>query len=285
MNKKTRLAIFAAGTATLALAVAALIIFTPGNASNPLSEISAPSDSVTAPTAAQLATLPEARYDAVIGSLIPVTSTVELGAEAETYTLKHDAALYGVRDTHPIARLAAENFALERTTVIATRHSGDWTLILTPARRSLPSKSGGDAAAQTAAWIRTIDLTGKRAIDSAVTISVADETLAVRRGRTVTTFKIGVGMDTTPTPVNVTGYLQARYLDPTQGQSVHPIQLTSLHSRTVDEPLVGGRGGLIGIHYQIDNTGKVSHGCIRLTAAAITAVNDLPLGTPITITP
>lgn len=93
----------------------------------------------------------------------------------------------------------------------------------------------------------------------------------------------GIGAAATPTPTGVTGYLQARYLDPGQAQS-NPIQLTSLHSAAADEPYGGHDGGLIGVHFNTTATGTASHGCIRLAPAAITAVNALPVGTPITIT-
>jgi lipoprotein-anchoring transpeptidase ErfK/SrfK len=38
------------------------------------------------------------------------------------------------------------------------------------------------------------------------------------------------------------------------------------------------------VHFEEQSTGQISHGCIRLPADAITAVNALPLGTLITIT-
>jgi lipoprotein-anchoring transpeptidase ErfK/SrfK len=51
----------------------------------------------------------------------------------------------------------------------------------------------------------------------------------------------------------------------------------------MDEPYGGTDGGLIGLHYQDVASGAVSHGCIRLDADAIAAVDTLPLGTPITV--
>jgi hypothetical protein len=81
----------------------------------------------------------------------------------------------------------------------------------------------------------------------------------------------------------VTGYLEARYLDPAQNQSAHPVQLTSLHSSAADDPFGGDDGGLIGIHFEPVASGAVSHGCIRVRSAALDAVNALPLGTPVEI--
>lgn len=287
LKNRTRIAtVIAAGGTVVAIAVVIVVIaLKPHSNVRALKEVPVPVVTPDAtPSTAEIAELPEAKYDAVIGGLIAIAETDQLPATVDTYTLKHDAALYGADERTPVARLAAENFLAERTTVLAVKQIREWTLVLTPARQALPSKNGGTAAAQTAAWIRTGDLTGKRTIDSALTVSVSKQSLTVRTGGTTNTFAAGVGVDATPTPTEVTGYLQARYLDPAQGQSLYPIQLTSLHATTADEPLPGGTGGLIGVHYQTETDGKVSHGCIRLSTEAITTVNTLPLGTPITIT-
>lgn len=97
------------------------------------------------------------------------------------------------------------------------------------------------------------------------------------------TWPVGVGAPGTPTPIGVTGYLEARYRDAAQGQAEHPVQLTSLHSTAADEPFGGNDGGLIGIHFQASASGAVSYSCIRVPLEAIAAVNALPLGTLITI--
>lgn len=234
-------------------------------------------------SAEQVASLPEARYSAVIPGLIRYDST-DTATMTRTATLAKDVALYGAAQKTAVAHLSATNFLGDPTTVVPVRTDGPWTLILTPARQQLPSSVDGDAAAQTAAWVRSDVLTPGAALPSRVVVSVHEQTLSVVTGDDVATYQVGVGTKTTPTPTGVTGYLQARYLDPKQGQSVHPIELTSLHSAAKDEPFGGSDGGLIGVHFNTTSTGAVSHGCIRLTAEAITAVNRLPLGTPITIT-
>ena len=96
-------------------------------------------------------------------------------------------------------------------------------------------------------------------------------------------FPAGVGAGGTPTPTGVVGYVQARYLDPAQDQTVHPITLTTLHSSAADEPYGGDDGGLIGVHYESAARGAVSHGCVRLDGDAIDAVNALPLGTVVQV--
>lgn len=235
-------------------------------------------------SAAEVEALPEVRYDAVIGGLIPYTEA-EAAVDGR-YELRRDAALYGEDRRTAVARFAAADFLSEPSTVVVVAQDDDWSLVLTPARVALPSESNGDAPAQSAAWVRTADLEKTGDLPARVVISVADATLAIHEpGADPVVFAVGVGTPDTPTPTGVTGYLQQRYLDPSQGAATHPIQLTSLHATADDEPYGGSDGGLIGIHFNTDNDGAVSHGCIRLTAEAIDAVNALPLGTPVSIIP
>lgn len=229
---------------------------------------------------AALASLPPARYNAVIAGLVPFTSRA-VPLPTRTATISEDAPLYGADRTTPVARLDAVNFLGQPTVIVPVRADGDWTLILTPARQRLPSANGGHAPAQTAAWIRTSLLTTGAALPDHLVLSSKAQTLSIvsSEGTVVQTFPAGVGASGTPTPTGVVGYIQARYLDPAQEQTVHPINLTSLHSAAADEPYGGQDGGLIGVHYYPESTGAISHGCVRLATAAIDAVNRLPVGT------
>lgn len=253
----------------------------------PTTSASATSSSAayTAPSAAQLALLPEAKYDAVIGGLIPYYESTIPKVADESYTISADAALYGDDRAKPVARLAAKNFLGDPTVVVPVKVSGDWTMVMTPARQALPSASQGGAAAQSAAWIRRDLLHRNSALSDHVVISVGKQTVSIvgSDGKTVHDFPAGVGAGGTPTPTGVIGYIQARYLDPAQDQTVHPIQLTTLHSAAADEPYGGTDGGLIGVHYQAVARGAVSHGCVRLDGDAVDAVNALPLGTVVQI--
>jgi lipoprotein-anchoring transpeptidase ErfK/SrfK len=239
-------------------------------------------------SATAIAALPEVRYDAVVAGLAastdpPVNAT---GAADAAYSIAADTPIYGSDRMTPIARFSATNFLGKPTVVVAIETDGDWARVLTPARRALPSQSGGRAPAQTAGWIRTAALIDPVVLPRRIVVSLAAQTLTILAGQSVErTFRVGVGTPSTPTPHGVTGYLQARYLDPAQNQTRHPVQLTSLHSSTADEPFGGGDGGLIGAHYERTATGAVSHGCIRLSTAAIETVNSLPLGTLISIEP
>ncbi|MFZ7086685.1 L,D-transpeptidase [Curtobacterium sp. RRHDQ10] len=240
----------------------------------------------TAPAAAAVATLPEARYNAVLAGLIPYTGSTVSAASAHAATIDEDAPLYGDDRTVPVARLAAKNFLGNPTVIVPVRVDGDWTEILTPSRQQLPSAAGGHAAAQTAAWIRSSLLHEGTALTDHLAISVSKQTVSIvdASGTVSQSFPAGVGASGTPTPTGVVGYIQARYLDPAQGQTVHEINLTSLHSAAADEPYGGNDGGLIGVHYEPQATGDISHGCVRLSASAIDIVNTLPLGTLVEIT-
>lgn len=246
-----------------------------------------PTDSYSAPSASSLAALPEASYKAVIAGLIGYEVASAPTSAGSVYALVGDTAIYGAGAIGAVGRLPQKNFLGTATIVVPVHTSGEWTLILTPSRSTLPSAAGGLAPAQTAAWIRTAALADATPLNQTILVSVAAQTLSVvnRDGSVAAAFSVAVGAPATPTPTGVTGYLQARYLDPAQNESVHPIQLTSLHSAAADEPFGGHDGGLIGLHYFAANAGAISHGCVRLTTAAVDAVNALPLGTLVTLAP
>jgi lipoprotein-anchoring transpeptidase ErfK/SrfK len=237
---------------------------------------------------AEIEALPEARYNAVIAGLMAATDpSADAGRSAAiAYSIGTDTPIYGVDRITPVGRFGVNDFLGGPTVVVPIEMDGDWARVLTPARKVLPSESGGSAPAQTAGWIRAEALIDPTPLPRRILVSIAGQTLTIVAGETVEqTFRVGVGMPSTPTPHGVTGYLQARYLDPAQNQARHPVQLTSLHSTTADEPFGGSDGGLIGMHYERTATGAVSHGCIRLSSTAIEAVDALPLGTPISIVP
>jgi hypothetical protein len=238
-------------------------------------------------SAAQLAALPEARYDAVIAGLLPARGMAETDS---AYRLQNGTALYAADRATPVARLEARDFLGEPTVVVPVESSGDWMRVLTPARQRLPSggadASGAPAPAQTSAWIRAGALSSPTTVTARIVVSVSAQTLRIvgtRPSGGDRTWRVGIGAPGTPTPFGVTGYLEARYRDAAQGQAEHPVQLTSLHSEEADEPFAGSDGGLIGIHFQALSSGALSHGCIRVPADALAAVDALPLGTLITI--
>lgn len=253
----------------------------------PAASPSSPSANEPSTTSApvDLTTLPEARYDAVIPGLLAYSSPIVAELSRVAYSLRTDAPLAAEPGGAPVARFAAKNFLGQPTVVVRVALQGRWALVLTPARSVLPSQNGGTAPPQTAGWIPVDALERPVALPKRIVISVSRQELSIEAGGSIEqSFAVGVGSTSTPTPQGVTGYLQARYLDPEQNQDRYPVQLSSLHSAAADEPFGGSDGGLIGIHYQRSAAGAVSHGCVRLTADAVRAVDALPLGTPITIT-
>ena len=229
-----------------------------------------------------LAALPEAEYSAVISGLMPFDRTVTTDT---VFQLRADAPLFGAARTTPVARFAASDFLRQPSTVVGVERDGDWELVLTPARQQLPSAAGGSAAAQTAAWVPLTSLREVSTPTSRVVISTKDQSVSIvdTAGHVTHRFDAGVGTADTPTPTGVTGYLEQRYVDPSQGTGDHPIQLTSLHSGAADEPYGGHDGGLIGLHWNAAAAGAVSHGCVRLSADGVAAIDALPLGTLVTV--
>ncbi len=237
------------------------------------------------PTMAQVEKLPEARYNTVIDGLMPYQNASVPSASLTVYTINADTPIFGADQKVAVARFGFRDFLGNPTVVVPVKFHGPWVLVMTPARQTLPSRSAGNAPAQTVGWIRATAMTRMTTLTNRVVISLSTQTLSIlaTNGSVQRAFKVGVGTTATPTPSGVTGYLQARYLDPSQGESVYPIDLTSLHSSAADEPFGGKDGGLIGVHYFNVHDGAVSHGCVRLSEDAITAINKLPLGTSVTI--
>lgn len=237
-----------------------------------------------APSAAAIAALPEAKYNAVIPGLVAMAAGSDLNPATAVDKITADAPLYGDDRSKPVARFAAKNFLGQASVIVPLRRDGDWTLVMTPSRQTLPSKNP-KAPAQSAAWVRTSLLTQVQTLTRHIVVSVGAQTVSIvdDSGKTISTFAAGVGASETATPTGVIGYMEARYLDPAQNQTVYPIGLTSLHSTAADEPYSGHDGGLIGIHYEAVHSGNISHGCVRLDGPSITALDQLPLGTSVLI--
>src|ERR1700712_1016837 len=199
-------------------------------------------DDYQPPSADAVAALPEAKYDAVIPGLVAFSQS-SVAAPTASYHLTADAALYGADRTTPVARLAALNFLSQNTVVVPVQSDGPWSLVLTPSRQLLPSQNNANAPAQSSAWMRTSLLVKDADVVARIDGSPSKQTLTITEpGQPAAQFQVGVGAPDTPTPTGVTGYIQARYLDPEQGESVYPIQLTSLHSAVADNPYGGSDG-------------------------------------------
>jgi len=278
----------AAGAAVLT--IAALSACAPGTPAATTTPTSSRTPEATGPalppglTPSAIAALPAAVYDAVIPGLLAAPADPRI---THASSVAFDTPVYGADFATAVARVPAKDFLGKQTVVVPVETKGGWSMVLTASRQLLPSQAGDGvtAPAQTAAWLPTSALGASVPLSHRIVVSVSAQTLTITDadGKAEQTFPVGVGTAETPTPTGTTGYLQARYLDPAQGQTVHRIQLTSLHATAADEPYGGADGGLIGIHYQDVASGAVSHGCIRMGGDGIAAVDRLPLGTPITV--
>ncbi|MFC4243844.1 L,D-transpeptidase [Gryllotalpicola reticulitermitis] len=256
----------------------------PAGAARALPALPAAPRAAAAPlSAAQVAALPEAAYDQVIAGLVPVASTaveaVQLGA------LSAAAPLFDAAGTKPVARMQVAGPFGDPNPIVAIARTSDWALVLTPARQALPSTSAdGTAAAQSAGWMPTRYITGLGPAGARIRVDLGSRSLVIeRQGAPDQRFPVAIGAADTPTPTGVTGYLEARFVDSAAGTGTTPIQLTSLHTTTDDDPAGGRCGGLVALHWWPKASGAVSRGCLRLSPAALAAVDKLPLGTPITI--
>jgi len=289
MSVRTRLIAVAVALVVVAAAIVVVVLLmqpreaTAPDASTPPAPpaTSAPSpEPYSAPSAVDLGALPAAAatMEYVIGGLMPFNDGPIVD---RVYHLAADAPVYGEdRTAAPVARLDAVNFLREATVVVVSRFDGDWALVLTPARIALPSASQGTAPAQSAGWIRRDLLVESHAQTHRVIVDIAQRTATIQTwtGDTVETYPVGVGGLDNPSPTGTT-YIQARYLDPAQDQTVHRIQLTGAYSSESDAPWRGSAH--TGLHFSPDPASD-SHGCVRLTAEGIEAIDALPIGTVVT---
>lgn len=141
----------------------------------------------------------------------------------------------------------------------------------------LPSRPNGATA-----WVPAAGLQRAKT-QWAVQVSLSKGTITVTYdGKTRGTWDIGQGKPSTPTPAGET-FLLSGFVDP--NQSFSPvIYALGAHSDTLDS--YGGGPGTVAVHgwpTEAGREGKVSHGCIRVPAAALQMFAKLPTGTPVDI--
>lgn len=218
-------------------------------------------------SAAQLATLPQS-----------TTETSVKQAPVDLQSASEGRVINIAEDTAGFARPGAEAI-----TVIPSRQIGGDTWLPVVARKAnwlqvrLPSRPNGATA-----WIAD---TGQRTATTrwAVDIRLESGTMSIERdGKQVDSWPIGQGRSATPTPVGQT-FLLAGFVDPQQTFSP-VIYALGAHSETLDT--YGGGPGTVAVHgwpTQAGRTGQVSHGCVRVPAAALDSFAKLPAGTPVSI--
>lgn len=141
----------------------------------------------------------------------------------------------------------------------------------------------------TKGWVRAGDVT-VAPNQYRVRISLSDHTMVVNQGkRLVLEASIGLGADSTPTPVGhffVKELIQPPNPDGAYGAFVYGL---SAFSEVPGLENFNGGEGTIGIHGTNDPGSigaNVSHGCVRVSNDVVTTLTDfLPLGTPVEIVP
>ena len=137
----------------------------------------------------------------------------------------------------------------------------------------------------TRGWLPRSSLGGWSFVDTRLVIDRVRLTATLfRAGRAIFRAPVGVGAAGTPTPAG-TFYVRDRlrgFANPMYG----PLAFgTNARSPTLTDWPAGGYIGIHGTNSPELIPGRISHGCIRLTNAAILRLGALmPIGTPVTIT-
>ena len=216
----------------------------------------------------ELSRLPEATTYGTTGAA-PVDLTGR--SDGTVVTVDEAVAAFSRPGGPAVARIPKTQLGLETWLPVLERAPG-WS------RVRLPSRPNGATA-----WVPDDRL---RAAHTtwAVQIDLGSERLTVTHdGSALGSWAIGHGMDDTPTPVGET-FLLASFTD--RNQSYSPVIFaTGSHSDTLDG--YGGGPGTVAVHgwpTRSGRLGEVSHGCVRVPAAALEQFRKMPLGTPISIT-
>ncbi len=223
-------------------------------------------------SAAQIARLPMATTDGTT----PQAPQDPAPFGPETGTVLHPATtriVYGRPGGPAVAVLPATELGSPTWVPVILSQPG-WDRILLPSR---PDRSTG--------WIYL----GAGGLLTAYTPYQVDVNLARYRltirdaGRILGTWTVAEGAPGTPTPRGRTFVLASLVpLQPTYSPLILPL---GTHSNTLDT--YGGGPGTVGLHGWPDPSvfgHAVSHGCVRVPAAALRALSRVPLGSPVLIT-
>ncbi|MGI8699015.1 MAG: L,D-transpeptidase family protein [Mycobacteriales bacterium] len=159
-------------------------------------------------------------------------------------------------------------------TFLLARRSGEWLQVYLPTR---PNGSTG--------WVRAGDVSIAGLPHRLDVLQRSHQLRLYRFGKLSKTYPIAVGKADTPTPGG-TFYLK-ELIRPTNGGGLYGPYAFGLSGFSDALSSFGGGEAVIGLHGTNDESSigrDVSHGCIRLHNADITALAKLlPLGTPVRI--
>ena len=138
-------------------------------------------------------------------------------------------------------------------------------------------------------WVRAADVT-ITATPYRIVVNLAAEHLRLYRlGQQIMNAPAGIGTKQDPTP---TGHYFVAMFEQSPSAGYGPfILVTSAHSDAISD-WEGSGDAVIGIHGPLGDGSLIgtsgaalSHGCIRLPLADLARLRQVPVGTPITITP
>ncbi|WP_322409345.1 L,D-transpeptidase [Microbacterium invictum] len=228
-----------------------------------------------------LGALPQVDVFAVIPSL-PVDPDPASAPTGEVVTAAGAGApVFSDPTGDPVAVLPAE-YVYGGTTVPVVERQEHWVRVLLTGRQATPSTGN---PGQLTGWLRAQDVTFA-AVDARVEVSLSARTIDIvgpgGSERIATDF--GSGVEGTPTPTG-RSFIMTTRVEPSFGYTRgYPLVYLSVQSPTLD-----GFGGadvaITAFHYHDARSGAISNGCIRLDPAAIQRLSELPMGTPVLITP
>ncbi|QAY58567.1 murein L,D-transpeptidase [Microbacterium protaetiae] len=228
-----------------------------------------------------LGALPKVDVFAVIPAL-PVDDDPYGAFSGEVVRPVGDAApVFADPGGEPVAVLPRDD-PYDGTTVPVIEHRAGWVKVLLPGRAHTPSQ--GDAA-QLTGWLRTGDVVA-RDLDVQIQVDISKHRIQIVRNGIIerVTGDFAWGRSETPTPHGRAFVMMVRTAPSLAYTRGHPVVYLSVQSPTLD-----GFGGadvaVTAFHYHDAHSGAISNGCIRVGAAAITALAALPVGTPVTVHP
>ncbi len=186
-----------------------------------------------------------------------------------------------VHNTQPVAVFTAPGGAPFAQLPVTQLGSDTWLPVIAAVpgwvQVLLPSRPNGSTG-----WLTDINLTQARTRDEIRVDIPAAQLRLLHDGRVTGTWTISTGTRDTPTPTGDT-FVLAALRDPQQTFSPLILAL-GIHSTTLDT--YAGGPGTVGIHtWGFTPTGQpASHGCIRVPAAALPALAQVPLGSLVRIT-
>ena len=177
----------------------------------------------------------------------------------------------------PIAMLPRTNSYGDTAVPVVRFGDGLRAQVLLPGRQAAPSPG------QIAGWVRLADVQLTQAA-ATVEVNLRDRTLDIVHAdgsheRVASDF--GWGAPETPTPLGRT-FIMTTIPDAAPYVRGHLVVYTGQQSQTI-AGFDGASVAVVAFHYYDDRSGPISNGCIRLDAAAIDRMAQLPAGTPVRV--